>query len=51
MRFLNTPDALYLTLDESGAVESEEVSPGIIVDYNADNHNRPPFAIGFNLSN
>ena len=30
-------DALYLTLDESGAVESEEVSPGIILDYNADN--------------
>ena len=26
-------DALYLTLDESGAVESEEVAPGIIVDY------------------
>lgn len=31
-------DALYLTLDESEAVESEEVSPGIIVDYNADNN-------------
>lgn len=30
-------DALYLTLDESNAVESEEVSPGIIVDYNSDN--------------
>lgn len=30
-------DALYLTLDESIAVESEEVSPGIIVDYNSDN--------------
>ena len=27
-------DALYLTLDEAPAVESEEVSPGIIVDYN-----------------
>lgn len=26
-------DALYLTLDESAAVESEEVAPGIIVDY------------------
>ena len=25
-------DALYLTLDESSAVESEEVTPGIIVD-------------------
>jgi uncharacterized protein YuzE len=30
-------DALYLTLDESDIVDSEEVSPGIIVDYNADN--------------
>jgi uncharacterized protein YuzE len=30
-------DALYLTLDDSGVVESEEVSPGIIVDYNAEN--------------
>ena len=29
-------DALYLTLDDSDVVESEEVSPGIIVDYNAD---------------
>ncbi len=27
-------DALYLTLDEAAAAESEEVSPGIIVDYN-----------------
>ena len=26
-------DALYLTLDESAATESEEVAPGIIVDY------------------
>jgi len=34
----NEADALYLTLDESEAVESEEVSPGIIVDYNADNN-------------
>jgi uncharacterized protein YuzE len=31
-------DALYLTLDESVAVESEEVSPGIILDYDADNN-------------
>jgi uncharacterized protein YuzE len=30
-------DALYLTLDDSDVVESEEVSPGIIVDYNTDN--------------
>lgn len=30
-------DALYLTLDESAAVESEEVAPGIVVDYSAEN--------------
>jgi uncharacterized protein YuzE len=29
-------DALYLSLDESSAVDSEEVSPGIIVDYSAE---------------
>jgi uncharacterized protein YuzE len=27
-------DALYFSLDNSPVVESEEVSPGIIVDYN-----------------
>ena len=31
-------DALYLTLDESEVMDSEEVSPGIIVDYNAENN-------------
>lgn len=30
-------DALYLRLDETAVVESEEVQPGIILDYNADN--------------
>ncbi|MGO9567559.1 MAG: DUF2283 domain-containing protein [Desulfomonilaceae bacterium] len=30
-------DPLYLALDESDVVDSEEVSPGIIVDYSADN--------------
>ena len=29
-------DALYLRLDESAIVESQEVAPGIVVDYNAD---------------
>jgi len=29
-------DALYFRLDESPVVESEEVQPGIILDYNAD---------------
>ena len=27
-------DALYLRLDESPIVESEEVAPGIVLDYN-----------------
>ena len=27
-------DALYLRLDESVIVESEEVSPGVVLDYN-----------------
>lgn len=30
-------DALYLRLDESPIVETEEVSPGVILDYNEDN--------------
>ena len=29
-------DALYLNLDETPAAESEEISPGIILDYNAE---------------
>jgi uncharacterized protein YuzE len=29
-------DALYLDLDEAPAAESEELSPGIILDYNAE---------------
>ena len=29
-------DALYLRLDESKIVESEEVSPGVVLDYNAE---------------
>ena len=29
-------DALYLNLDETPAPESEEISPGIILDYNAE---------------
>lgn len=28
-------DALYLRLDESDIIESEEVEPGIILDFNA----------------
>jgi uncharacterized protein YuzE len=30
-------DALYLRLDESKIVESEQVSPGVVLDYNAEN--------------
>ncbi len=29
-------DALYLNLDESPAAESEEISPGVILDYDAE---------------
>ena len=30
-------DALYLRLDDSDIVESEEVSPGVVLDYNESN--------------
>ena len=30
-------DALYFRLDESAIVESEEVQPGIVLDYDAEN--------------
>ncbi len=30
-------DALYLRLDDSPIVESEEVSPGLVLDYNESN--------------
>lgn len=29
-------DALYFRLDEASVVESEEVKPGVILDYNAE---------------
>lgn len=31
-------DALYLRLDESSIVESEEVKPGVILDYDANDN-------------
>jgi uncharacterized protein YuzE len=37
-------DALYLRLDDSRIVESEEVSPGVILDFNASNQ-----VVGFEL--
>lgn len=30
-------DALYLRLDDSTIIESEEVSPGVVLDFNASN--------------
>ena len=30
-------DALYLRLDDSAIVDSEEVSPGVVLDYNESN--------------
>jgi len=30
-------DALYLRIDESKIIESEEVSPGVIIDFNEKN--------------
>jgi uncharacterized protein YuzE len=30
-------DALYLRLDDSNIIESEEVSPGVVLDYNGAN--------------
>ena len=37
VRYDQTADAIYLRLDESPIVESEEVQPGIILDFNGDN--------------
>ncbi|HYU20347.1 MAG TPA: DUF2283 domain-containing protein [Chloroflexota bacterium] len=31
-------DALYVRLDDSSILESEEVHPGIVLDFNADDH-------------
>jgi uncharacterized protein YuzE len=37
IRYDEKVDALYVRLDESDVVESEEVKPGIILDFNAKN--------------
>ena len=34
-RYDEKTDALYLELDQSEVIESEEVSPGIVLDFNA----------------
>ncbi len=36
LKFDETADALYLRLDEGAIVESEEVKPGIVLDFNKD---------------
>ena len=37
LRIDKESDALYLRLDESAIVDSEEVSPGVVLDYNESN--------------
>ncbi len=36
LRIDKESDALYFRLDESAIVESEEIQPGIVLDYNAE---------------
>ena len=35
LHFDKEADALYLKLDESSIIESEEVRPGVVLDFNA----------------
>ena len=37
VRFDQKTDALYIRLDEAAITESEEVLPGIVLDFDADN--------------
>lgn len=37
VQFDQEADALYLRFDDSSVMESEEVSPGVVLDFNADN--------------
>ncbi|MDP1652277.1 MAG: DUF2283 domain-containing protein [Rhodocyclaceae bacterium] len=37
LHFDKDADALYLKLDESAIIESEEVRPGVVLDFNASN--------------
>jgi uncharacterized protein YuzE len=37
MRYDEKEDALYLRLDDSEIIESEEVQPGIVLDFNSEN--------------
>ena len=36
LRIDKDADALYLELDDSPAADSEEISPGVILDYNSE---------------
>jgi uncharacterized protein YuzE len=36
-RFDEQADALYIWLDEAKIVESEEIGPGVVLDFNAQN--------------
>lgn len=36
LHFDRAADALYLRLDDSKILESEEVAPGVVLDFNAD---------------
>lgn len=36
IKVYESSDALYFRLDESQVVDSEEIQPGVILDYNAD---------------
>jgi len=37
VRFDQGADALYIRLDDTPILESEEVSPGVVLDYDANN--------------
>jgi uncharacterized protein YuzE len=37
LHFDEAADALYLRLDDSKILDSEEVKPGVVLDYNASN--------------
>ena len=38
MHYDEQADALYLRLDDSKIIDSKEVQPGIVLDFNADEH-------------
>jgi len=46
VRFDQEADALYIRLDDAKVVESEEVKPGLVLDFDADGR-----VVGFELLN